>query len=57
MGFDTRRVSFHQNKFYVILDDTIGFIWFSEESCSIAASLVDRIGYLVPNDRREIVES
>ncbi len=49
--------SFHQNEFDVVLDDAIRFIGRSQKASPIPASLIHRIRYLVPDDRRQIVES
>jgi hypothetical protein len=49
-------LALHQDKFYVILDNRIWFVWFPEELGPIEY-LVGCIGYPVPDDRIEVIET
>jgi hypothetical protein len=49
-------LALHQNKLDIVLDYGIRLVGFAEKSAP-AGNLVVRIGDLVPDDRREVVEA
>src|SRR6266852_9024346 len=51
------RLPFHQDEFDVVLDDRIGLVRFSEKTTSVARRFINRVGNLVPDDRRKIGEA
>src|SRR6267143_795112 len=51
------RLALHEDELDIVLDDCFGFVRLAQEPPAIAGGLVDGIGDLVPDDRREVVES
>lgn len=51
----TARFALHKDEFDVVFYYCVGFIGLSQETSSVSGCLENCIGYLVPNDRREII--
>src|SRR6266849_7392007 len=47
----------HEDEFYVIFDDRIRFVWFSQKAGAVALDFVLRVSDLVPDDRRQVVKT
>src|SRR6266702_5968554 len=51
------RFALHQDEFNVVLDDRVRLVRLPEKTASVARRLINRVGDLVPDDRREIGET